>query len=315
MKNFATKLGKLLGIELSPVSHAERIASAAGGFIAILSVFFVSQWSVGAAGAGILVASMGASAVLLFAVPHGQLSQPWPVLGGHVVSAIVGVGCAQAFANEILAASAAVGLAIGGMYYLKCIHPPGGATALSAVVGGEAVRALGYQYVITPVLINVVIILAVAFLYNYLFPWRRYPASLQGSRKDQAGSTPPAGPDVISHADFVYALSQVDSFIDVSEYDLLRIYDLATHRSHSMHLDTDDIVLGGYYSNGMYGDDWSVRQVVDESLSESPEKDMLICKVVAGPGRRGPDCMTRMEFANWAKYRVTRDEENWKRLA
>ena len=314
MNNFATKFSKLLGIEFSPVSHAERIASAAGGFIAILSVYFVSQWSLGAAGAGILVASMGASAVLLFAVPHGQLSQPWPVLGGHVVSAIIGVGCAQAFSNEILAASAAVGLAIGGMYYLKCIHPPGGATALSAVVGGEAVRALGYQYVITPVLINVVIILVIAFLYNYLFPWRRYPASLQGSNKDRGEIAPPAGPAEISHADFVYALSQIDSFIDASEYDLLRIYDLATHRSRSTHLDAGEIVLGGYYSNGKYGDDWSVRQVVDESLGESPEKDMLIYKVVAGPGRRSSDSMTRMEFANWAKYRVTRDEENWKRL-
>jgi CBS-domain-containing membrane protein len=314
LKNIATKFGKFLGIELSPVSHAERIASAAGGFTAILSVFFISQWSVGAAGAGILVASMGASAVLLFAVPHGQLSQPWPVLGGHIVSAIIGVGCAQAFANEILAASAAVGLAIGCMYYLKCIHPPGGATALSAVVGGEAVRALGYQYVITPVLMNVVIILAVAFLFNYLFPWRRYPASLQAGNKDLGEITPPAGTADISHADFVYALSQVDSFIDAGEDDLLRIYELATQRSHSRHIDANDIVPGGYYSNGKHGDDWSVRQVIDESRSESPEKDILTYKVVAGHGRHGPDCMTRMEFANWAKYRVTRDEENWKRF-
>jgi CBS-domain-containing membrane protein len=92
-------------------------------------------------------------------VPHGQLAQPWAVLGGHVISAIIGVTCAQVIANEILAASAAVGLAVGAMYYLGCIHPPGGATALSAVVGGESVHALGYHFVITPVLMNVVVIL------------------------------------------------------------------------------------------------------------------------------------------------------------
>ncbi|NOR41226.1 MAG: hypothetical protein GQ537_08455, partial [Gammaproteobacteria bacterium] len=106
---------KLFGIELAPVSHDERIVSAIGGFIAILSIFVASSWFVGSAGAGILVASMGASAVLLFAVPHGQLSQPWAVLGGHVISAIIGVTCAQVIGNEILAASAAVGIAIGAM--------------------------------------------------------------------------------------------------------------------------------------------------------------------------------------------------------
>jgi len=223
MKNIITLFAKLSGIELTPVSHAERIASAVGGFMAILCVFVISRWFVGPGDAGILVASMGASAVLLFAVPHGQLSQPWPVLGGHVISAIIGVSCALTIANEIVAASVAVGLAVGAMYYLRCIHPPGGATALSAVVGGEATQALGYQFVITPVLVNVMVILAVAFLYNYLFSWRRYPAWLQQSkevREEIPAITEPGG---ISHSDFVYALSQLDSFIDISEYDLLRM--------------------------------------------------------------------------------------------
>jgi len=314
MKISDTKFSKILGIELTPVSHAERIASAVGGFIAILCIFVVSQRLPGTPGAGILVASMGASAVLLFAVPHGQLSQPWPVLGGHIVSAIIGVSCVQLVANEIVAASAAVGLAIGAMYYLKCVHPPGGATALSAVVGGDAVRALGYQYVITPVLINVLIILVIAFLYNYLFSWRRYPVYLQRSKKDRDAAPSAAGSDVISHGDFVYALSEVDSFIDASEYDLLRIYELATNRSRSRHLREDEIVLGGFYSNGEYGDEWSVRQVVDESLGDSADRDMLIYKVVAGPGRRSSDFMSRKEFASWAKYRLIRDEENWKRF-
>ena len=77
------------------VSHAEKVISAAGGFAGILLTMWFSLHYLGTHGAVLLVASMGASAVLLFAVPHGALSQPWPLLGGHVVSATIGVACAQ----------------------------------------------------------------------------------------------------------------------------------------------------------------------------------------------------------------------------
>ena len=314
IKKIVASLSGFLGIEQAPVSHAERIASAIGGFIAIFCIFTISQRYLGSPGAGIIVASMGASAVLLFAVPHGQLSQPWPVLGGHLISAIIGVSCAYLISNEVLAASVAVGVAIAGMYYLKCIHPPGGATALSAVIGGESTHALGYQFVITPVLLNVVIILATAFIFNFFLKWRRYPVYIHKSEKDRTGISGIEEPGELSHGDFVYALSQIDSFIDVSEDDLLRIYELATNRHRNRRLNTDDIVLGSFYSNGEYGDDWSVRQIVDETPGNEIDRDMVIYKVVAGRGRRDSGHSTRVEFAKWAKYRVTRDEENWKRV-
>ena len=313
MKNLAKLLVKFSGIEQAPVSHAERIVSAAGGFVAILCIFLVSRHFVGFQGAGILVASMGASAVLLFAVPHGPLSQPWAVFGGHLISALIGVTCAQVIGSEVLAASAAVGIAIGVMYYLRCVHPPGGATALSAVIGGQATLALGYQYVITPVLLNVVVILVCAFLFNYLFTWRRYPVYLQHSKQDQLESAEIAEPGEISHGDFVYALSQIDSFVDVTEYDLLRIYELATKRSHGRHMKPEEIRLGSFYSNGEHGDNWSVRQVVDESISEDSEKDMLIYKVIAGHDRRTSGFMTRLEFAWWARHEVEKDGDRWKK--
>jgi len=314
LKNITSSFFKLFGIELAPVSHDERIVSAIGGFIAILSIFVASSWFVGSAGAGILVASMGASAVLLFAVPHGQLSQPWAVLGGHVISAIIGVTCAQVIGNEILAASAAVGIAIGAMYYLGCIHPPGGATALSAVVGGESVHALGYQFVITPVLLNVVIMLVIAVSFNYLFSWRRYPVHLHRTKTGRIETSGDIETGEISHADFVYALSQIDSFVDVNEEELLRIYKLATNRSRYGHLGIEEIRLGAYYSNGANGDDWSVRQIVDESPSTENSKDILIFKVVAGHDRGTSGYMTRIKFLSWAKYPVIRDEGNWKRV-
>ncbi|OGT29530.1 MAG: hypothetical protein A3K00_02580, partial [Gallionellales bacterium RIFOXYD2_FULL_52_7] len=163
------KVKSVLGVGSNVTSHAEKIISAVGGFIGILLIMWVSYHYLGTQGAALLVASMGASAVLLFAVPHGELSQPWSLMGGHAVSALIGVACAQSIANLLIAAPLAVALAIAAMHYLRCIHPPGGATAITAVVGGSEVHALGYQFVLTPVLLNAVTLLFAAVAVNYLF--------------------------------------------------------------------------------------------------------------------------------------------------
>lgn len=205
-------------------SEREHWVSSAGGLVGILAVLWVSHIWLGGHGGVLAIASMGASAVLLFAAPHGALSQPWPVLGGHLVSALVGVTCARWLGGEpMLAASLAVALAIAAMYSLRCLHPPGGATALYAVLGGDAVHALGYGYLFSPVLLNVVVLLAVAVAFNYPFAWRRYPQCWHR----RSGVTEPAEESMIPHSSLVYALSQLDTFVDVSEDDLQRIYQLA----------------------------------------------------------------------------------------
>ncbi|MDB5296908.1 MAG: hypothetical protein JWO31_2891, partial [Phycisphaerales bacterium] len=169
----------LLGIEPAPAGHREQLISAAGGFAGILLVWAATACLAGPpAAAGAVMASVGASAVLLFAAPHGPMSQPWPVLGGHALSAAVGVACHRLLPDPRLAAPAAVGLAIGVMYYARCLHPPGGATALAAVLGGPAVHALGYRYVLAPVLLDAGVVLAAGVLVNAPFPRRRYPAAL-----------------------------------------------------------------------------------------------------------------------------------------
>jgi CBS domain-containing membrane protein len=144
-----------------------------GGAIAIGSVLLVSRWCLGLTDAALLVASMGASAVLLFGVPEGALSRPWSVFGGHVISAFIGVGCAWGIPDPSSAAPLAVGLAIVAMSVCRCTHPPGGATALSAVIGGPAVHEMGIQYVFTPVLLNACVMLTVAWLFH--LPTERYP--------------------------------------------------------------------------------------------------------------------------------------------
>ena len=211
----------LIGVELNPSSYAEKLISGVGGFLAIFMIFQISYMVLGS-DAYLIVASMGAATVLLFAVPHGPLSQPWPLFGGNLISACIGVAAAQLIPDLFVAAAVAVGGAITVMYFMKCIHPPGGATALSAVVGGEAVHSLGYMYVITPVLLNVVVIFLVAVGFNWLFKWRRYPAKLVKKSEAESSSKPSVSHEAIEHA-----LRQIDSFIDVSEEDLNEIYRLA----------------------------------------------------------------------------------------
>jgi CBS domain-containing membrane protein len=226
------------------------------------------------------------------------------------------VTCTSVIPQPFLAASLAVGLATGVMYYLRCIHPPGGATALSAVVGGESVHALGYQFVITPVLLNVLVILIVAVLFNYLFAWRRYPASLASRRTQPPDRTAGrAHYRPIAHEDLVYALSQIDSFVDISEDDLLRIYAIATGKERQRRFDPARILPGHYYSNGQQSDNWAVRQIVDASPGRDPERDMVVYKVVAGAGRRGSGVLTRAEFADWAREELLRDGDDWKRVS
>ena len=207
------------------VSEREHWISAGGGLVGILAVLWTSHFLLGSHGGVLAIASMGASAVLLFAAPHGALSQPWPVFGGHLVSALIGVTCARWLGGEpMLAASLAVALSIAAMYSLRCLHPPGGATALYAVLGGETVHALGYGYLFSPVLLNVIVLVTVAVVFNYPFAWRRYPQSCH-QRTQPVAMT--AEKSMIPHSSLVYALSQIDTFVDISENDLQRIYALA----------------------------------------------------------------------------------------
>lgn len=219
------------------VSEREHWISAVGGLFGILLVWWVSNLLVGSHVAVLVASSMGSSAVLLFAAPHGSMSQPWSVFGGHVVSALAGVASQQWLGHEpMLAASMAVALSIALMYPLRCLHPPGGATALTAVVGGETVHALGYGFVVMPIMINTAIILLVAVAYNLPFSWRRYPQAwwrmVSEPTADAVGTDEKC---MIPHSDLVYALSQIDTFVDVSEEDLQRIYALALGPHHPAH--------------------------------------------------------------------------------
>jgi len=133
--------------------------------------------------------------------------------------------------DKLVAAACAVGAAIGFMHVTKAIHPPGGATALSAVIAGPAVHALGYGFVLRPVALNALVIVTVAIAYNWWFPWRRYPAHLVRRRAPASSPTPPVDErGELTHDDIRHALRSLDSFVDVTEDDLVRLHRLFTHR-------------------------------------------------------------------------------------
>ena len=188
------------------------------------------------------------------------------------------------------------------MYYLRCIHPPGGATALTAVMGGESLHALGYQFVLTPVLLNALVILVVAVLVNYAFPWRRYPAALRPAVKAQQVHTQ------LSHGDFKYALTEIGSYVDISEDDLSKIYRLAVKHAWQLSDLSEQISAGLYYSNGEQGEDLSVRKV--QSLSG----DEVIYQIVAGYGLGMVKTATLTDFSNWQQYEVILKNDVWRRI-
>lgn len=146
----------------------------AGTGLAVTSMF--SHWLLGEVNLW-FIAPMGASAVLLFGVPSSPLAQPWSIVGGNVLSALIGVTVGMLVPDAALACGLAAALAIAGMYFLRCLHPPGGAVALTAILGGAGVHSEGYHFVLTPVLLNSLMLALLAIVFNNLVG-RRYPHPL-----------------------------------------------------------------------------------------------------------------------------------------
>lgn len=292
-----------VGLDLETVSPAEKLVSALGGLLGIFCIALISYQVTGAQGAALIVPSMGASAVLVFAIPHGRLSQPWPLLAGNLVSALIGVACYQFVPGPFLAAGLAVGTAIAAMHLLNCVHPPGGATALAAVIGGPVIHDLGYGYVLSPILLNSLIIFVMAFIFNSAFPWRRYPAAMMRFR-DAPADRNDAFSRVVDTSFIEQALNDMDLIVDVTIDDLQRLFQLTLQHAGQQHLSPHQIRLGRYYTNGRLGAEWMVRRIIDESSSVDPEKDMVIYRVVEGPGLRSASSCTRAEFAQWAAREV-----------
>ena len=207
-------------------SRREQLRACAGAICGLLLTGVTCHFLLAPNSASIyLIAPMGASAVLLFCLPASPLAQPWSVVGGNVVSGLVGAACVKGFGPGVGVAALAACLAIAAMFALRCLHPPGGAVALTTVVGGASVHAAGFEFVFVTVLFNSAILVACAVLYNNL-TGRRYPHSQQ-----LAPAHPHATDDEVPSArlgftadDLDAVLRQHSEVLDISRDDLQAIF-------------------------------------------------------------------------------------------
>jgi CBS domain-containing membrane protein len=191
----------------------ERLIACLGAAICIaLTIVVCAGLPLAAADLPIVVAPLGASAVLVFAIPASPLAQPWPVIGGNVLSTLVGVAAFNAIPNLAVAAGVAVGGAILLMTLLRCLHPPGGAAALTAVIGSQSIHAAGYAFAFAPVGINSIALVSLALFFHRATA-RSYP--------HQPANLPVAAAASSLHlSDIDAALDDMHESFDISREDL-----------------------------------------------------------------------------------------------
>ncbi len=159
------------------VDYKEHFWAFVGAFIGLGTIAFLQYKAFPQQELVFLIGSFGASCVLVYGVIESPLAQPRNLVGGHLVSAIVGVSIQKLLPELVwIAAPLAVALSIVLMQVTKTLHPPGGATALIAVTGSAQITALGYWYVLNPVLSGVLILLAAALIFNNIPKGRHYPS-------------------------------------------------------------------------------------------------------------------------------------------
>lgn len=213
---------------LAGATWRDRVIACLGALIGICTTYLICHLTLGAVGIGttplpLLVAPMGASAVLLFAVPSSPLAQPWPIIGGNTISAFIGIAVTFAVPDSILAAGISVALAIAVMSLCRCLHPPGGAAALLAVLGGPHVTDAGLLFAFDPVAINAVLITLVGLGYHWLlrhnYPHRTVvaPINTHGT-KDAPGARIGFTANDIDHA-----LADLGETFDIDRDDLDRL--------------------------------------------------------------------------------------------
>ena len=218
---------------LAPVSLGERLRASIGALIGILVTGVIASMALGGSDVPLLIAPMGASAVLLFAVPTSPLAQPWSIIGGNTISALIGVTCARYVGDPVVAAALAAGLAIAAMMALRCLHPPSGAVALTAVLGGPAIQAAGYGFVLWPVGVNSLLLLVAALLFNNL-TGRRYPHLTQPAPANthRTADPLPSARLGVTRDDISAVLAQYDLVLPVATDDLEDILHRAEIRAY-----------------------------------------------------------------------------------
>lgn len=202
----------------------ERLRGGAGAFLGLLITGMVSRWTLGSTlAAAQLLAPMGASAVLLFAVPASPLAQPWSIVGGNLVAGLIGITCWKLVPEPMLAAALAASLSIGAMFALRCLHPPSGAVALTVVLGVPSIHDLGYGFLIAPLGLNTLLLVAMALLVNNA-SGHRYPHRAAARPSFRFGLHPEDLDDILDHQ---------SELLDIGRDDLLALFNEMERRAEA----------------------------------------------------------------------------------
>ncbi|MEJ1959791.1 MAG: HPP family protein [Nitrosomonadales bacterium] len=210
-----------------PVSISEKFKSA---FAALLGMLFLGEILRLLPDGGqplILFASMAAASVLLYAVPHSPMAQPWPLLVGNLLSGAVGLLCSAIIPDPVIAVACAVGVSIFVMHMTHSLHPPGAATSMIMVLNAAQLHHYGWLWAGSAVLANAIFSLLLALVFNHFIHAGRYPVTHHILPTHRNGV--PFG--VLAGEDIKWALGKMEGFIDANEEDLLEIFRLATEHA------------------------------------------------------------------------------------
>lgn len=206
------------------LSAREQARSILGALIGLACAGIAGIWWLdGQAAMPWLVAPIGASTVLAFALPASPLAQPWALFGGNVISALIGIACGTLLGIPLAAACVALAAAIGAMFVLRCLHPPGGAVAVMAALGIAGPEHLDPAVVLIPVALNTAVLVFAAIAYNRLCG-RRYPQRPAAPANPHGTADPlPVARVGVNEQDLDEALRQSDTLLDISREDLQEI--------------------------------------------------------------------------------------------
>jgi CBS domain-containing membrane protein len=207
---------------LAGATLGDRLAACAGAALAISLTGILCRLALEGSGLPYLAGPIGASVLLVFAVPASPLAQPWPVIGGNAISVCCGIASSALIGEPVVAGGVAVGLAILVMSLTRSLHPPGAAMALTAVVGGAQVQSAGALFAVT-VLANSLLVVGLAFLFHRLTR-HTYPHVPQAA-------APLAQPAPIM-ADIDAALADMHESFDIGREDLKRLLERAEAHAH-----------------------------------------------------------------------------------
>lgn len=233
--NLPERVRHLLLADTPSMSRAERLRSALGAALAIA----LCAWGLALipASAYWLMAPVGASAVILFALSHSPLAQPWPVVGAYASATVAALVCLSWVPHPFASAALSVGLTVWLMARFNCIHPPGGALALLLVHEYHGAHA-DIPHVLALVAANVLCLLLAALIINNLVLRRRYPHRAEAPLRNrhQTGDEVPLNRSGLHHADLAHAVRKLGSFVDVKSDDLVQLYNEASAHAFDRHM-------------------------------------------------------------------------------